>query len=197
MLEELKMSSDFVREEQDKYERAVAIWKKHLKTLEYLKFPVSCRLLSKLPDKILKIFPIKIQTKLSPRDKIYYFDTNNKYRRQIYKDSCLVVGETLFTNSLCHSKYLNIKVEATDDEDIKLKKDKTRKLLLNIDNLKQALNFIKQEHQDALSSQWNNKSIILAIAGIIVSGLGLFVTIKKGIIPLLNYLKDWILINLT
>ncbi|MDR1403027.1 MAG: hypothetical protein LBJ60_04915 [Tannerellaceae bacterium] len=178
--------------EQAKYNKAVEIWKRRLGMLEYLRFPVVKRIITKiLPQKIMKILPQKIKNWLYPKDKIYYLDIKKKFRQQIYKDSCLVVGETLFTNSLCHSKYLNTKVEDSDSEDVKSVKDKTRKLLLNIENLKYALNFVKDEHKDALNSHWNTKSIVLAITGITFSGIGILLTALTAK-PVYQYLKEGI-----
>jgi hypothetical protein len=176
-----------LHEEQAKYEKAVAIWKRHLETLHRLKFPVVQRI---LPRKIAKILPKKIENRLYPKDKIYYLDTRKKYREQIYRDSCLVVGETLFINSLCHSKYLNIKIEDTDSDDVKLTKDEIRKLLLNIENLKNGLDFFKEEHRDSLNSQWNTKSIVLAFTGIILSGTGGIISILPIAKPFYQSFKD-------
>lgn len=74
------------------------------------------------------------------------------------KRSNQVVGETLFTNVLCYSKYL--KPEQNDT---------IRKLLLNIENLKKGLYFIRDYHRFSLDNKNVKNTTVLAIAGVVFS----------------------------
>jgi hypothetical protein len=120
----------------------------------------------------------------SSRFKLFYnghiarFNIKINYRKQLHDDACLVVGETLFTNSLTHSKYLNSSIiETKDNEEIKQRKDKVRKLSLNIENLKECLHYIEDEHKDVLNNNWNTKSLKWTVIGIII---GVLVTLLSS-----------------
>jgi len=100
--------------------------------------------------------------------------------RHLYEESNKMVGRILFTNSLCHSKYLNVE----RDEEI-------RKFLLNIDNLSRGLLYIRDYYRYKLDSEnvkdscdlaknsikQADKGIKLSKWGIAISIASIFLTI--------------------
>jgi hypothetical protein len=88
------------------------------------------------------------------------FTRDKTNKEQIYKEYNYYLGESLFTNALCCSKYVDTKGEDNDD---------VRKMLFNIENLKTYISFIRDYHRLNLDEQWANKSLKRAIIGIWIS----------------------------
>jgi hypothetical protein len=86
--------------------------------------------------------------------------TDKTNKQQIYKEYNYYIGESLFTNALCFSKYVDTEGEENDA---------VRKMLFNIENLKTYISFIRDYHRLNLDEQWANKSLKWAIIGIWIS----------------------------
>jgi hypothetical protein len=93
------------------------------------------------------IYENEINRRNKAKDHLITLSKNKKDKRNLYETSNNIVGETLFTNALCCSKYLN------------KGKDEIRKLLLNIENVKTGLHYIRDSYRYWYDRQESNKSL--------------------------------------
>jgi len=95
------------------------------------------------------------------KDKLINLLKEKKDKRNLYLTIHDIVGETLFTNALCYSKYLD-----------KNKDDEVRKLLLNIENLKTGLYYIRDTYRYWYGRQESKKSLFWSKIGVSIGYLG-------------------------
>jgi len=172
----------YLKEIEDEYLRTFKLFEERLQPTTEILLPlehlsnISPDLEQILPEKkdaVTKILSEINSEKLNKlREKLKQEKNKNISRKLSYEESNRIVGKTLFTDSLCCSKYL----KPEEDEEI-------RRFLLNIKNLKTGLHYIRDYYRYELDTEnitearnlakWGVKiswaSILLAIVGIVYS----------------------------
>jgi hypothetical protein len=130
-----------------------------------------------------KIYEKTILKRNKDREFFITLSENKKDKRKLFVTSNNIVGETLFTNTLCHSKYLDRDVKNdneiySDTEKAKnRKRNEIRKLLLNIDNVRTGLYYIRDSYRYWYDRHESKKSKFFGYVGYFVGILGIAFTI--------------------
>jgi len=106
-----------------------------------------------------------------------------KDRDNLYKTINNIVGETLFTNILCCSKYLDKGLDNLDKEKTEEDKEKieeVRKLILNIENLKMGLYYIRDCYKYVEDKKVSMLGISIGKLGYFVGVLGILFTLSTS-----------------
>jgi len=133
-------------------------------SLEYLKSSIN----NNSDDKSLylkKIYEEEIKKQKKYKVNTINLSKNRKDKRNLFITSNEIIGETIFTNTLCHSKYLD------------KKNDDIRKLLLNITNVNAGLIYVRDSYRYWYEKQVSTKSTLITnfwgILGWVVGLLGI------------------------